>query len=519
MTELELLKVIGHAQDAHILDAEELPVKSKIIPFSKPVMKTIAAVLAVVLAASLFLQTPMGAAAVETVKERITQFLDILFPPKDRVEYIEGMPETVHVEAQGREPEVHIPGFSIYVDTDSYTMTEEDGAWFIRPILVLSTREEIRDQEAGILQGMTPQEQEAHIDKRLEELEAYYASLPPVEMEIRELPEMSPLDAAVQTQGDLKNSWETVTDIFGYDREADLSFDVRDGSGTYSLWEKHHFRDNSRGGCFHIVLRSYGEANDHGTRFHYMLESFTLVAPQDTDQYADPFDARLKAMKQEVAYAQEQEARWKDAVSQGEMNTAAFERSVLWQDVHEKLWTALEQTMNAEFMKNLTAEHLRWCTEKQTALDQIVEELGGGSLTGAAMYGENAEQTRERSMVLLRYLEGTALPEEAGQNLILDPEPLVDAFVKAYFDGNARELAQYLSDGYAGTADAWACETKVIHAIKGLEAIPQTMTRQGYLPVSVEFRETPHSDSFTYLSITLLWENDRWAVASYGLEG
>lgn len=525
MTELELLKVIGYAQDAHILDADEMPVKKKIVPFNKlpkAAVRAVAAVLAVVLAVGLFLQTPMGVAAAEIVKEKISQFLDILFPPKELVVNVEGTPETIHHEAQGREPEADAPGFAIYVDTDRYTMTEENGSWFIRPIPVPYDREEIRKGQAAILEDMTPEEQEAAIDKRLAELEAFYASLPPIEMEIQELPGKAPVDAAVAVRAQMEGKWESLSDIWGYGQPVVLSIEASQGLNWDSPQESHYFRDNSKGGCFHIAMRSYLEATDTCTRFMAMLDTFTIVAPQDTSQYSGNSDALLNAMREEVTFAQEQSQRLLDAANQAEnqadINTAVMEREALWLQAHEKLWNALEQTLDETAFQDLLAEHLEWSTQKRIAIEQILEELGGGSMSGTAVYGESAKWEQARVPILLSYLEGTATPASRDQSLILSPDAMVEEFTNAYFSGNMQTIGKYLSTSFSGEVETYTDGNPVIHATKGLDNIPQDMTERGILRPSVEFFATPESDSYLYLSITLVWENGHWAVTSYGLE-
>lgn len=525
MTELELLKAIGYAQDAHILDADEMPVKKKVVPFQKlpkAAVRAVAAILAVVLAVGLFLQTPMGVAAAEIVKEKISQFLDILFPPKELVVNVEGTPETIHHEAQGRDPETDTPGFAIYVDTDRYTMTEENGSWFIRPIPVQYDREEIRKQQAALLEGMTQQEQEAAIERRIEELEAFYAALPPVEMEIRELPDKTPVEAAEAVRAEMAGKWESLSDIWGYGQPVVLSIEAYQGLNWDSPQESHYFRDNSGGGCFHITMRGYQEAADHFGRFMTMMDTFSIVAPQDTSQYSGASDALLSAMRQEVAYAQEQSQRLLDAGNQAEnqadINTAVMERDALWLQAHEKLWNALEQTLDEDTFQNLLAEHLEWSSQKRVAIELAQAELGGGSLTGTVVYGESAKRVQERTLTLLSYLEGKAAPAPRDKSLTLSPNAMVEAFTAAYFGGDIQTIEKYLSDSYFGVVELYTDGNPVIHATKGLDNIPQDMTERGVLHPSIEFYATPESDSYLYLSISLVWENNHWAVTSYGLE-
>ena len=80
-------------------------------------------------------------------------------------------------------------------------------------------------------------------------------------------------------------------------------------------------------------------------------------------------------------------------------------------------------------------------------------------------------------------------------------------------------IQTYLSDTFTGGIEIFSTGTEVIHAFKGLDNLPQDMAAYGRLNASVEFRPTADSDSYNYLSLTLIWENNRWAVQSFGLEG
>ncbi len=523
MTELELLEVIGFAQDAYVLDADALP-KKKQNSRRPGLIRCLAAMLAIVLAAALFFQTPLGAAAAE----ELLRFLEILFPPKQLVVQIEGMPETIPHEAQGREPQADTPGFAIYVDTSLYTMTQEGESWFIRPIPIPYDREEIRRQESARLEGLSPEAQEELINQRIAELEAFYASLPPVEIEIQEHPSKTPLAAAEEVHGQMAGQWESLTDLWSYwreDQKEGIRFYANQGSSFDDAREAHYFLDNSRGGCFHIVSRTYQEASEgHGTRFTTMIGTFTTVAPQDPSQYSTPADTLVRAMEQEVAYAKEQNAvlleQLKTHCTQADMNTNAMDRSALWHDVHNKLWTALEQTMDSDAMACLTREHYEWASRKREVLDATGTDLEGGSMTGLAVYGTDAKWTEQRAEILLAYLQGSAALAPNPEGLELSPNALVEEFTQAYFLGDTNTLCSFLSRTYQDEAEGYPNDpsTVVIHTTKNLHDIPHAMTQWGRLTPSIEFRETADSDSYTYLSITLIWENNRWAVSSYGLE-
>ena len=191
MKSMDLLEVVGSIRDKYILEAgkcREQTVPTKKAKSNRTVQFRIAAMIALVLAGILFLQTPMGVAAVEIVKESVSRLIETLFPPKDIIVMPEGSPEVVHHEAQGRDPEEDTPGFAMYVDTENYVMTEENGIYYVRQIPIEYDRESIRDQQAALLEGLSREEQEAAIDARIQELKEFYASLPANEIEIREVP-------------------------------------------------------------------------------------------------------------------------------------------------------------------------------------------------------------------------------------------------------------------------------------------------------------------------------------------
>ena len=137
MKSMDLLETIGFIRDKYVLEAgktreQTAPVKKT--RTARTIQFRIAAMIALALAGILFLQTPMGVAAVEIVKESVSKLIEALFPPKDIIVMPEGTPEVVHHEAQGRDPEEASPGFVMYVDTESYVMTEENGTYYVRQI-------------------------------------------------------------------------------------------------------------------------------------------------------------------------------------------------------------------------------------------------------------------------------------------------------------------------------------------------------------------------------------------------
>ena len=204
-----------------------------------------AAVVALVLVLSFFMTAP-GAAAVEAVAEIVADVFEILFPPRDSVVNVEGETEVVHQEAGGQEAEteadgsVAVPGFAIYYDTESYTMSEENGITYIRF--------------------------------------AMDSDLPPCEMEIVHIPGELPDDAAEQARIEMSAAWETVTEIRDVEGKDGAAFYFAAGNSWDCACGNVYFLSDGVGGCFRITARYFVEATEgHGSRFAQMVQTFTLI--------------------------------------------------------------------------------------------------------------------------------------------------------------------------------------------------------------------------------------------------
>lgn len=530
MNAYDLMDVIGHAQDAYVLDAEDACRDRKGKAAGKRrslLIRNLAAAVAILLACFLFLQTPVGAAAVEVVKEQVTKLIETLFPPKALNVPLEGDPLSIPHEAQGREPEETTPGFAIYVDTKSYTMTEEDGVYYIRPIRAEQVwdREEIRRDQENLIKDLSPQEQEAAIDRRIQELEDFNASLPRCEMEIREVPDKAPLDLAEETRQRMIGSWDTVKEIFHHIEPVHLSFYASGGQNWDSPQEEHCFFDNGKQGSFHIILRYFLEAAEgHGTRFNAMLYTFTLIAPQDASGYTGTDALILEATRQQIAFTREQCSQLQEEmaglITQLDMNDNAQQRYELWLDMLDKLWSALEQTYTHPALSGLLAQQLDWSVDAAAELQSSVAQVSGGSMA-PLVYGETgAALVEQRVDALLPFLSGD-IPLPQGLAAVPDPGDTVLAFADSYFHGDTTAMASYLSRDYPQPPEVYPAYggTVTVNAVKGLDTVVKDMARYGRLSPSVEFRASSQSDAFLCLSITLLWEQGQWRVTSYGLEG
>ena len=394
MKSMELLEAMGSVQDRFILEAEECrsgkkDSRKKLRPAR---LRNLAAVITLVLIFAWFLQTPMGVAAVEKVQQAVTQLIEVLFPPKDILVTPEGGSEIVSHEAHGREPEAAVPGFVIYVDEERYAMTEENGAWYIRP-------------------------------------KEYDEAWPVCEIEIRELPGRDYQEAAEQAREEMLPNWKTVSGIYR-PIESPLIFNAVDGDAWESKCEDHYFYENGNSGAYHITCRYFvGILEGHGTRMAAMAQSFQLIAPQDVTQYESPEEAVKRAMEQEAAYAQSlvdellQQMKTDGSMTQADMNINTQRQYELWDEVLNKIWDSLQRTMDRDAFRVLQQEQREWINIRDQRAEEAAKEVEGGSLYPTIYYSAAANATEARVYELLEYLTGQRKVENVPT--VTAPEKLV----------------------------------------------------------------------------------------------
>lgn len=393
MKSMELLEAMGSVQDRYVLEAEEVRGGKKTAK-KKPrpsALRNLAAVVTLVLILAWFLQTPMGVAAVEKVQQAVTQLIEVLFPPKDIRVTPEGGTEIVSHVAHGREPEAAVPGFVIYVDEERYAMTEENGAWYIRP------RE-------------------------------YDEAWPVCEIEIRELPGRDYQEAAEQAREEMLPNWKNVSGIYR-PIESPLIFNAVDGDAWESRCEDHYFYENGNSGAYHITCRYFvGILEGHGTRMAAMAQSFTMVAPQDASEYENPEEAVKRAMEKEAAYAQGlvnellEQLKNDGSMTQADMNINTQRQYELWDEVLNKIWDSLGRTMDRDAFRVLQQEQREWIDEKEAYALDAAKEVEGGSLYPTIYYSAAAKATEERVYELLEYLTGERIVENVP--VVTAPEKL-----------------------------------------------------------------------------------------------
>ncbi|MGN0432765.1 MAG: hypothetical protein ACI4EQ_10470 [Lachnospiraceae bacterium] len=250
--------------------------------------------------------TPPGQVVAAQIRNGIETLIQTLFPPKEVVITPEGMEETVTYTAHGQltpnellpdgvlsaetVPDGTVPvetapdeacppaDFIIYVDEDLYTVTETEETFIISPIPISYTREDAIDSISALLEGLSEEEANLLIEEHMAEMTAFYESLPKCSMEIRQISDITPLQAATDMRSDLQDWYINVSEVT--ENENPQGFYIRADNGTDALSEvaEVFFIDNEKGGTFLITLHYFAEAAEgHGFRFLSMLETFEPV--------------------------------------------------------------------------------------------------------------------------------------------------------------------------------------------------------------------------------------------------
>ena len=277
MTNMELLDILGGVQEKYILEAQQLRTGGR-KPRRPRYLRQLAAVIALILILTVFLNTAPGAAAVEYVKEKVTGLIEALFPPKKMTINIEGMEYEGDYAAGGVEPEATgeapQPGFAIYYDVDSYTMVKEGDITYIRPYLKPMTREEVLEIYGDSLFSMPEEERERQIASLMNP--QLTSSLPDCEIEIIHLD--IPYEQTVsQERAELEGQWE-ITEAVAGNR---ITFSMYSGSEWNSPLEVRDYVSDEQSGCFRIIRRFFMEAAEgHGVRFAAMVDTFAVIPHQ-----------------------------------------------------------------------------------------------------------------------------------------------------------------------------------------------------------------------------------------------
>ena len=248
MTNLELLDILGGVGGKYILQAQQL--RSRETPVHRWSWKRTIVLFAAVLALMTML-CGTAMAVSEDFRNYVFDLIGIFLPPKTETIMIEGLEEEIKYSSFGEIPDSSGPGFAMYYDDESYTMSEENGVYIIRSIPVNG------------------------VDN---------SKYPPCEMVIAH----SDTDwetLCAQTREQMIPTWETVRDAAQYENPDRLVFTARNGASWDSPVEDHYFLPDGNTGCYHITARFFLEATEgHGCRFSAMVGTFTLVTDQDMVQ-------------------------------------------------------------------------------------------------------------------------------------------------------------------------------------------------------------------------------------------
>ena len=280
MTNMELLDILSGVQEKYILEAQQLRAGGR-KPHRLRYMRQLAAVIALILMLTVFLNTAPGVAAVEYVKEKITSLIETLFPPKKMTINIEGMEYEGDYAADGVEPEATVekpqPGFAIYYDVDSYTMVKEGDITYIRPYLKSMTREEVLKIYGDSLSLLSEEERERQIASLMNPQSD--PSLPDCEIEIIHL-DIPYEQTASQERAELESQWETTEAVAGNR----ITISMYSGQEWNSPVEVRDYISDEQGGCFRITSRYYLEAAEgHGVRFAAIVDTFSVIPPQGSN--------------------------------------------------------------------------------------------------------------------------------------------------------------------------------------------------------------------------------------------
>lgn len=288
MTNMELLDILGGVQEKYILEAQQFRTGGR-KPHRPRYLRQLAAVIALILILTVFLNTAPGAAAVEYVKEKVTSLIEALFPPKKMTINIEGMEYEGDYAAGGVEPEATgeapQPGFAIYYDVDSYTLVKEGDITYIRPYLKPMTREEVLEIYGDSLFSLPEEARERQIDSLMNP--QLTSSLPDCEIEIIHL-DIPYEQKASQERAELEGQWE-ITEAAAGNR---ITFSMCGGQQWDSPVEVRDYISDEQGGCFRITSRYYLEAAEgHGVRFAAIVDTFAVIPPQGSADSVSEDDA------------------------------------------------------------------------------------------------------------------------------------------------------------------------------------------------------------------------------------
>ena len=93
-----------------------------------------------------------------------------------------------------------------------------------------------------------------------------------------------------------------------------------------------------------------------------------------------------------------------EACTQADMNYAAQQKYLIWDEALNQLWQDLKDLLSEEEMRQLTNDELQWIKDKEAAALEAAAEYEGGSMYPMVYSGTLAQLTKERVYALLELL-------------------------------------------------------------------------------------------------------------------
>lgn len=239
---------------------------------------------------------PAGQVMAAQIREQVERLLEELFPPKDLSLIVEGIKENISHEAYGEQPaRAQEAGFVIYVDKDSYEMTQEADCHIIRGKRMIYTRQDAIRDNAMLLADLPEEEKEQKIQEIVQERQTFYDNFPTGEIRITQKQAVSVEDAAGEMKQELSEHDDDVSDIIVSELPKGLYLRAEEGTAWDCEVKEVYFVDNGFGGVF-IITASYimEAAEGTGARFHSMIETFRVLA------YAEKPEKTLSEDAQEI---------------------------------------------------------------------------------------------------------------------------------------------------------------------------------------------------------------------------
>ena len=146
-----------------------------------------------------------------------------------------------------------------------------------------------------------------------------------------------------------------------------------------------------------ITLRQENVAEDDSTE----VEQTPVVQEVPEQESLE----ELILQTEEKAAALEEKLYQDSSLTQADMNDISYEIYTLWDNTLNTVWSALKESLDEAAMKQLLEEQRRWITDKEAAVKETGESVGGGSLATLVCNQKAAELTQERVYELAAYAE------------------------------------------------------------------------------------------------------------------